>query len=73
MIGLEDAPQTYEYEHHFKILPMIHQWSVDPSRIKAGIKVSEDFSYSSENNQQQMSVKDLQDWIASNKNKLGQL
>jgi UDP-N-acetylglucosamine 4,6-dehydratase (inverting) len=73
MVGLEDAPQTYEYEHHFKILPMIHQWSVDPSRIQAGIKVSDDFSYSSENNQQWMSIEDLQGWIALNKNKLGQM
>jgi FlaA1/EpsC-like NDP-sugar epimerase len=39
MIGLEDAPNTYEYEEHYKILPMIHGWSLDASRIKDGTKV----------------------------------
>ena len=26
MIGVEDAPFTYEYEEYFKILPMINEW-----------------------------------------------
>jgi UDP-N-acetylglucosamine 4,6-dehydratase len=33
MISPEDAPHTYEYADHFKILPAIHNWSVDPARI----------------------------------------
>jgi UDP-N-acetylglucosamine 4,6-dehydratase len=33
MIGQEDAPYTYEYENHFKILPAINGWSKDPKRI----------------------------------------
>ena len=27
MIGIEDAPFTYEYENYFKILPQINNWS----------------------------------------------
>ena len=33
MIGIEDAPYTYEYPDHFKILPSIHDWDKDPERI----------------------------------------
>ena len=40
MIGLEDAPHTYEYQDHYKILPAIHQWSDDPARISNGLKVA---------------------------------
>lgn len=39
MIGVEDAPHTFAYVDHYKILPMIHNWSADPSRIKDGAKV----------------------------------
>ena len=39
MIGVEDAPHTFEYDEHFKILPAIHNWSKDPKRIKDGKRV----------------------------------
>ncbi len=63
MIGVEDAPHTFEYEGHYKILPAIHNWSSDPSRINDGKKVSEDFMYTSDNNSEWMSVEALQDWL----------
>ena len=63
MIGVEDAPHTYEYETHFKILPAIHNWSSEPSRINAGIKVQDQFMYTSENNKDWMSAEELQSWI----------
>ena len=50
MIGLEDAPHTYEYEGYFKILPAIHNWSQDATRINEGQSVQPDFTYSSDNN-----------------------
>jgi UDP-N-acetylglucosamine 4,6-dehydratase len=71
MIGFEDAPNTYEYEEHYKILPMIHGWSLDSSRIKNGTKVAEGFTYSSDNNVDWVSVKDLRNWIDLNKSKIG--
>jgi UDP-N-acetylglucosamine 4,6-dehydratase len=73
MIGLEDAPHTFEYDSYFKILPAIHGWSSDPLRIKDGIKVSENFTYSSDNNTEWMSAKDLMVWIENNKFKVGQI
>jgi len=73
MIGSEDAPHTYEYEDHYKILPAIYNWSSDPERNKDGVKVSEDFVYSSEINQEWMSVEDLQRWIEDNLHKIGKI
>ena len=70
MIGLEDAMHTYEYSDYYKILPMIHQWSSDPARIKAGRKVSTDFQYTSDRNQEWMSVDQLRLWIDENRDKL---
>ena len=73
MIGTEDALHTYEYPHHFKILPAIHNWSNDPYRIKDGDKVAEDFTYCSDNNTEWMSIKTLQAWIAQHRDKVGKI
>lgn len=71
MIGLEDAPHTFAYSDHYKILPMIHNWSADPGRIKTGQKVSEGFMYTSDKNEEWMSVEQLQAWIEVNRYKIG--
>jgi UDP-N-acetylglucosamine 4,6-dehydratase/5-epimerase len=71
MIGLEDAPNTYEYDEHYKILPMIHGWSSDPARVKNGIKVAENFTYTSDNNLYWMTSEDLRGWILSNRKMIG--
>jgi UDP-N-acetylglucosamine 4,6-dehydratase (inverting) len=63
MIGFEDAPYTYEYKQYFKILPAIHNWSADPGRIKDGILVPLDFTYSSNNNPDWMTIGSLRSWI----------
>ena len=73
MIGIEDAPHTYEYKDHYKILPAIYNWSSDPGRNKGGIKVNENFIYTSDNNKEWMGVEDLQQWIKANKEKIGQI
>ncbi len=73
MIGLEDAIYTYEYSNYFKILPSIHNWSKDPLRIQNGQKVSENFLYSSDNNKEWMTVKELENWIRDNHHKIGNI
>lgn len=70
MIGLEDAAHTFEYEDYYKILPAIHGWSSDASRIGGGRRVPEDFVYSSDRNSEWMSVADLSEWIAVNRAKM---
>ena len=73
MIGFEDAPHTYEYPEHYKILPAIHNWSQDKARIKDGKLVHPDFTYASDNNAEWMSVKTLSNWIADNREKIGKI
>lgn len=73
MIGLEDAPHTYEYADHYKILPAIHNWSADISRINGGIKVDEHFMYTSDNNTEWMPVEALHGWIEVHRSKTGDI
>ena len=73
MIGFEDAPFTYEYSEHYKILPQINDWSLDEKRIKDGTKVSEEFIYSSDTNKEWMKDKDLLTWVEENKNSIGKI
>ena len=73
MIGFEDAPHTFEYPNHYKILPAIHGWSSDPARINGGTKVAGDFTYSSDRNTSWMPVEQLRTWIAANLAKLGSI
>lgn len=64
MISQEDAATTYEYADHFKILPNIHDWSLDPRRIKDGKKCQPGFCYSSEQNKSWMTKAELKAWLA---------
>ncbi len=73
MISAEDSYYTYEYPEHFKILPVIHDWATDPYRIKNGKKVPDGFVYSSDNNDDWMSVDELKKWIDKNKEKIGSI
>ncbi len=69
MIGVEDALHTFEYKDHFKILPAIHNWSKDPSRINGGVLVKDNFVYSSDNNSEWLAIEQLQAWIHANQPK----
>ena len=71
MIGEEDAIYTYEYPEHYKILPAINNWDKDVNRIKDGVKVKDDFNYSSDNNAEWMTDAQLQAWIDRNWEKIG--
>ncbi len=73
MIGPEDAPHTYEYAEHYKVLPAIHNWSLDPERINGGKLVAPDFTYSSDNNTDWMPTATLQAWIAKNRTNIGKI
>lgn len=69
MIGPEDAPFTYEYDDYYKILPAINKWATDHKRIGQGIKVPDDFEYSSGSNGDWMSVSELREWLQINSRK----
>ena len=66
MISQDDSFNTYEYENYYKILPTLNLWNKDPDRVKDGKIVDEGFSYSSESNNEWMSIGELQGWIDRN-------
>jgi len=68
MISAEDSYSTYEYSNYYKILPQINEWKKDILRIKDGVKVSEGFSYCSDNNSEWMTKSELKTWIDANQN-----
>ena len=73
MIGLEDAHYTYEYKDHYKILPAIFEQQDIINRVKNGVKVSDDFTYSSDTNDQWMDIEYLRQWVSKNITMLGTL
>ena len=73
MIGEEDAHYTFEYPEHYKILPVINDWSTSPERIKDGMKVAQGFNYRSDNNSEWMSADDLMAWVNNNRNYIGKI
>ncbi len=73
MIGFEDAPHTFDYEGYYKILPAIHNWSLDPLRIRDGTRVPGNFVYRSDNNSDWMTVETLRNWIRTNQEKIGKI
>ena len=73
MIGEEDAYYTYEYPEHYKILPVINNWSTSPERIKDGVKVAQDFIYRSDNNADWMTKEELITWVDTNRDYIGKI
>lgn len=73
MIGEEDAHYTFEYPEHYKILPVINEWSASPERIKDGSKVPEGFTYRSDNNSEWMAPEELLNWVNTNRDDIGKI
>ena len=73
MIGEEDSYYTFEYPDHYKILPVINEWSMTQERIKDGIKVPEGFIYSSERNTHWLSSEELLNWVKENSFQMGKI
>jgi len=73
MISIEDSSYTYEYENYYKILPAIHGWNNDSLRIKNGVRVKNNFFYSSNSNTEWMTKQFLIDWVNNNKDIIGNI
>jgi len=69
MIGLEDAPYTYEFDEYFIIFSQINHFDLS-KKINKGKLVSNDFQYTSSNNKDWMSEKVFLKWLKDNHNKL---
>lgn len=62
MVTVEDAPNTYEYDKHFIIYPQM-VWG-DSKKVKpSGKPVAENFSYSSDNNTEWLSVEEIRELL----------
>ena len=70
MVSSEDSRLTYEYEDCYKILPAVRDQDADHDYIKDGKLVPPDFSYTSDTNEDWMTVDELRAWIDSNLGKL---
>ena len=73
MIGYEDAPYTFEFNGYYKILPAIHEWNKDGARIRSGKPVPLEFTYSSDNNSEWMTIDQLSGWVNQNYGFIGKL
>jgi UDP-N-acetylglucosamine 4,6-dehydratase len=71
MISPEDAPHTYDYGDHYRILPAINNWSETEDMIGAGVRVPDGFTYASDSNIDWMTVDSLRAWIEENRDKVG--
>ena len=58
MVTREDAPNTYEYEHHYVIYPQYNWWNKNEV-LPGGKQVEKEFEYSSGNNREWLSVEEL--------------
>ena len=71
MIGLEDAPYTYEYLDHYRIFPAINNWSKNQEVFQLGKKVPGDFLYTSDGNSEWLSMGGLHKWLVANQGNIG--
>jgi len=69
MIGVEDAPFTYEYSDHFKIVPAINDWTDHHGQVKGSNIVASNFSYESSTNTDWMEPAALLQWVEKFKGK----
>ena len=70
MISAEDAPHTFDYGGHYKIMPAINTWG-NETRVKTGQQVAPGFVYRSDTNSEWMTAETLRAWIENNRAKLG--
>ena len=69
MISIEDARFTLEFEDHFRLLPSTVTMDelAAYARDKGGSTVPQNFSYTSQNNQEWMTKGELTTWFLANK------
>ncbi|MCG8572050.1 MAG: UDP-N-acetylglucosamine 4,6-dehydratase (inverting) [Spirochaetes bacterium] len=65
MVTEYDSMKTYEYSDHYIIYPSFDWWDFESHFTEGGKKVTNFFSYSSDNNHQWLTVKDIQNNLKS--------
>ena len=64
MVTVEDSLTTYEYDKHFIVYPQF-DWSAHRKSEPTGKRVSDGFSYSSDNNTEWLTVEEIRELIKS--------
>jgi UDP-N-acetylglucosamine 4,6-dehydratase len=62
MVTVEDSDTTYEYDKHFIVYPQVI-WNSKQQINLNGRKVTEGFSYSSDNNEQWLSIEEIKELL----------
>lgn len=65
MVTEEDSRLTYDYGDHYIIYPHFDWWDTDKHFKTGGVKVSDGFRYSSDNNEEWLSVEEMQKRLKS--------
>lgn len=65
MVTEEDSRLTYDYGDHYIIYPHFDWWDTDKHFKSGGTKVTEGFKYSSDNNNEWLSVEDMSERLKS--------
>jgi len=73
MIGVDDAPFTFEFSDHYRILPQLNDYYKQSNYIGIGKPVKKNFAYTSEKNTDWMTSSDLMLWIEKNKELIGSI
>lgn len=66
MITKDDSRTTYEYDKHYIIYPHFEWWDADKNDKSGGILVPEGFEYTSANNKEWLSIKDIKELLKMN-------
>ena len=66
MIGVHDAPFTFDFGNYFKIYPNIIDPDIYKDNVGKARKVENDFRYTSDNNTDWMSIDTLRSWMNKN-------
>lgn len=63
LISSDEASHTYEFNDYFKILSPLNEWDTCSKRIKGGKKVSQSFTYTSDENNSWLEKSVLSEWL----------
>ncbi len=63
LISSDESSFTYEFNDYFKILSPLNHWNSCSERIKKGLKVGDNFTYTSDKNDVWLRDQELKSWL----------
>jgi len=63
MVPGDESRNTYEYDTHYLIAPVFHEWTVHDHAANGGRRVADGFTYASDTNEHQLTVEELRDMV----------